>query len=120
MYQYNGIGRFVSWLAGNLAFHSRGIGTKILIPVDIGTNNVTRRHRIEEPELMPLMRAAAYRLDKLVGDGPGDKDIEPLFKVLWRFKMHRPGPPGYPDINLNTINELLREIQDIIYDDYIE
>lgn len=81
---------------------------------------MTRRHRIEEPELTPLMRAASYRLNALMNKNPGDRDVEHLFKVLWRFNRHKPGPPGYPEINLDTINELLGEIQDLFYADYME
>jgi hypothetical protein len=78
---------------------------------------MTRRHRIEEPELTPLMKAAIYRLHDLMNKNPGHKDVEHLFKVLWRFERHKTGPPGYPEINSQTVDELLRSLQDLIYID---
>jgi hypothetical protein len=41
-----------------------------------------------------------------------------VFRVLWRFKEHRPGPPGYPEINSTTIKELLMELMNHLYKDF--
>ena len=48
------------------------IGTKDLVSRVSGNGNVARRHRIEEPELLPLMRAATFRLHKLIEEKKGD------------------------------------------------
>jgi hypothetical protein len=56
------------------------------------------------------MRATTTRLSKLVHESPEHDDIEPLFKVLWRFKEHKRGPPGYPEIRKDTINRLLADL----------
>jgi hypothetical protein len=76
---------------------------------------MVRRHRISETEVLPLMRAAVTKLQKLVEENILDRDVEPLFKILWRFKEHRTGPPSYPDINKDTINELFMELQGFLY-----
>lgn len=38
-----------------------------------------------------------------------------LFRVLWRFKEHRTGPPNYPEIDAESIESLLGEVEALLW-----
>jgi hypothetical protein len=58
------------------------------------------------------MRAVHSRLGELSGR-PGEFPGEAvgLFKVLWRLKEHRTGPPHYPELSRRTVQALLTETE---------
>jgi len=71
-----------------------------------------RRHRITESEVKPVMRAVHAILAK---EGAITDDAENLFTVLWRFHHHRSGPPGYPEITVDTVRLLLAEAEPHVF-----
>jgi hypothetical protein len=75
----------------------------------IGSNTtMAKRLRVYEDEVTPVMRAIRHRHAAME---PVEDQAEAavLFKVLWRLKENRRGPPHYPEINPQTIKELLEE-----------
>ena len=69
-------------------------GTNKLMLSGLVPLTMVRRHRLNDEELMYVMKAVHLRLSEL-----RKKEISPetesLFRVLWRFTYHRRGPPGY-------------------------
>ena len=91
------------------------------IPNQIGTNSkklywhqyrtVTRRHRVFHDEVHFVVRALAKVLETKTGEELKHGEGHALFKVLWRFKEHRTGPPGYPEIDEGTVSRLLEDVR---------
>ena len=75
--------------------------------------NMTRRHRIYPEEIPPIMTAIHNTLSTLHQSEP---DTQILFRVLWRLKTHREGRPAYPDLNEESLNELLAEVELFLVD----
>lgn len=69
---------------------------------------MTRRHRIYPDEIPPIMTAIHNTLSIM---HPSDPDTLILFRVLWRLKTHREGRPSYPDLNEETLDNLLMEVE---------
>ena len=69
---------------------------------------MVKRLRVYEDEVTPIMRAIRHRLSTIepVED---QAEASALYKVLWRLKENRRGPPHYPEINPQAITELLEE-----------
>ena len=69
---------------------------------------MAKRPRILEDEITPVMRAIHHRLAAMEPvEEPGEAAA--LYRVLWRLKENRRGPPHYPEINPQTIRELIEE-----------
>jgi len=64
------------------------------------------------------MRAAADKLNRLAREKKEHGDVEHLFRVLWRFKRHKPGQPSYPEVNESTVHKLLFELDGDLYEEY--
>ncbi len=76
---------------------------------------MARRHRIPEEEIHAVMRAVHTQLQNLRA---ADPDALQLFMLLWRFHKHQTGPPGYPEVNTETIEQLLRETTYLYTEEY--
>jgi hypothetical protein len=76
---------------------------------------MARRHRIPENEIHAVMRAVHHQLQDLPATDP---DTEKLFMLLWRFHRHQTGPPAYPEITRETIDQLLHETEYLYTKEY--
>ena len=75
---------------------------------------MTRRHRIFESEIPPVMKAIHQRLTILNTSDEISYEKQQLFRVLWRMRQHRTGPPHYPEITKDEINKLLDSTRHIL------
>ena len=64
---------------------------------------------------MPVIKAVHHYLSATTAD-PATTATETtaLFRVLWRFKEHRTGPPNYPEIDAENIEALLQEVETLL------
>lgn len=91
------------------------IGTNNHNPIGTNTKHMPRRHRIFQNEIMHVMKTIhKYLASKNIEQDTDITETAALFKVLWRFKEHRTGPPCYPEIDSTSINELLREVETLL------
>lgn len=89
----------------------RNIGTIKPIMEMVPFPTMPRRHRIYPNEIPPIITAIHNTLTTM---SPNDPETLPLFRVLWRFKTHREGRPCYPELNRETLDQLLIEVEQII------
>lgn len=94
-----------------VSFFSQDIGSNRKMLYWYQYNAMPRRHRIFHDEIQYIAKALATIVEK--------KDVEEmkygegyaLFKVLWRFKEHRTGPPHYPEVDEGVVSKLLVEVR---------
>lgn len=72
---------------------------------------MTRRHRIFNDEIHFVVMALAKTFETKTCDEMKYGEGHALFKVLWRFKEHRTGPPSYPEIDEGTVSQLLEDVR---------
>lgn len=70
-----------------------------------------RRHRIFPNELPYFVKALAEAIESKPLDDLKQGEGLALFRVLWRIKEHRAGPPSYPEINEKVVSQLLEDIR---------
>jgi hypothetical protein len=71
---------------------------------------MVRRHRISPDELPYFVKAIAETVESKQIDELKQGEGQALFRVLWRIKEHRAGPPSYPEINEEVVSQLLEDI----------
>ena len=94
-----------------MSTHYRNNGTIKPIPEMVPFPTMPRRHRIYPNEIPPIITAIHNTLTTM---NHNDPETLPLFRVLWRLKTHREGRPCYPELNKETLNQLLIEVEQII------
>ena len=65
--------------------------------------SMVRRHRIF-PDELPIVKAIAETVKSKQLDELKKGEGKALFRVLWRIKEHRAGPPSYPEINEEVVS----------------
>ena len=70
-----------------------------------------RRHRIQGPEVQPVVESVRDRLMRLVAAREGFEEACLLFRVLYRLDSHSPGRPDYPELEWAAIEAYLYEYQ---------
>ena len=69
--------------------------------------NMERRHRIFPDEMPSFVNVIAEAIESKPLDDLKQGEGQALFRVLWRIKEHRSGPPSYPEVNENVVSQLL-------------
>ena len=91
------------------------IGTNNPNPIGTNTKHMPRRHRIFQNEITHVIKALhRYLASKNTEQDTNITETAALFKVLWRFKEHRTGPPCYPEIDTTSIEGLLSEVETLL------
>ena len=91
------------------------IGTNNPNPIGTNTKNMPRRHRIFQSEITHVIKALhRYLASKNTEQDTNITETAALFKVLWRFKEHRTGPPNYPEIDSASIDRLLDDVEALL------
>ena len=70
-------------------------------------HGMERRHRIFQDELPYLVKALAEEVETIQLEDLTHGKGKALFRVLWRIKEHRPGPPSYPEISEETVTRVI-------------
>ena len=82
---------------------------------------MVRRHRIFDDELIHVTYACYCRFVLLTVNQSNDEETESLFRFLWRVAKHRKGNPHYPEMNLGTQSELIRNLENqYLFDSYLD
>jgi hypothetical protein len=66
-----------------------------------------RRHRLHGHEVPAVMTAVRLRLQALVDDRADFDEASILFRVLFRFTVHRSGAPDYPEPSWEAFSAFL-------------
>ena len=91
------------------------IGTNNQNPIGTNTSRMERRHRIFQNEIIHVIKAIHSHLTAtMTNPDTSTTETTALFRVLWRFKEHRTGPPNYPEIDATNIATLLQEVEALI------